>query len=184
MSSVRWLVLSLRSDRATASPARAGSSRPAASGSTSTPRRARRSTSSTSSRTAAAAGSGRPMPKAPCPTCRSSSRTTSAAKPMSCSAASSPTCCRSTPASGATEERKTLGFHLSARFPFSDVIVRAASDEDIHWSLSGNPDLRRARPLPRLPRHRHRPHRAAPVRAGNHEACAVQFARPACPTGR
>jgi diguanylate cyclase (GGDEF)-like protein len=40
---------------------------------------------------------------------------------------------------GALEERKTLGFHLSARFPFSDVIVRAASDEDIHWSLSGNP---------------------------------------------
>jgi len=39
----------------------------------------------------------------------------------------------------ATEERKTLGFHLSARFPFSDVIVRAASDQDIHWSLSGNP---------------------------------------------
>ena len=24
------------------------------------------------------------------------------------------------------EERKTLGFHLSARFPFSDVVVRAA----------------------------------------------------------
>ena len=38
-----------------------------------------------------------------------------------------------------TEERKTLGFHLSARFPFSDVIVRAASDQDVHWSLSGNP---------------------------------------------
>jgi diguanylate cyclase (GGDEF)-like protein len=37
------------------------------------------------------------------------------------------------------EERKTLGFHLSARFPFSDVIVRAGADEDIHWSLSGNP---------------------------------------------
>jgi hypothetical protein len=37
------------------------------------------------------------------------------------------------------EERKTLGFHLSARFPFSDVVVRAASDEDVHWSLSGNP---------------------------------------------
>jgi diguanylate cyclase (GGDEF)-like protein len=36
-------------------------------------------------------------------------------------------------------EERTLGFHLSARFPFSDVIVRAASDEDIHWSLSGNP---------------------------------------------
>ena len=59
-------------------------------------------------------------------------------------------------------EERTLGFHLSARFPFSDVIVRAASDEDIHWSLSGNPAVRRARPLPRLPRHRHRPHRAAP----------------------
>ena len=40
---------------------------------------------------------------------------------------------------GVVEERKTLGFHLSARFPFSDVVVRAASDQDIHWSLSGNP---------------------------------------------
>jgi diguanylate cyclase (GGDEF)-like protein len=40
---------------------------------------------------------------------------------------------------GVVEERKTLGFHLSARFPFSDVIVRAGSDQDIHWSLSGNP---------------------------------------------
>jgi diguanylate cyclase (GGDEF)-like protein len=37
------------------------------------------------------------------------------------------------------EERKTLGFHLSARFPFSDVVVRPASEEDVHWSLSGNP---------------------------------------------
>ena len=40
---------------------------------------------------------------------------------------------------GVVEERKTLGFHLSARFPFSDVIVRAGSDQDVHWSLSGNP---------------------------------------------
>jgi diguanylate cyclase (GGDEF)-like protein len=39
----------------------------------------------------------------------------------------------------AFEERKTLGFHLSARFPFSDVVVRPASDQDVHWSLSGNP---------------------------------------------
>jgi diguanylate cyclase (GGDEF)-like protein len=39
----------------------------------------------------------------------------------------------------ALEERKTLGFHLSARFPFSDVIVRAGSDQDVHWTLSGNP---------------------------------------------
>ncbi len=37
------------------------------------------------------------------------------------------------------EEQKTLGFHLSARFPFSDVVVRPASEEDVHWSLSGNP---------------------------------------------
>ncbi|HWI88421.1 MAG TPA: EAL domain-containing protein [Sphingomicrobium sp.] len=36
-------------------------------------------------------------------------------------------------------ESKTLGFHLSARFPFSDVVVRPASDQDVHWSLSGNP---------------------------------------------
>ena len=36
-------------------------------------------------------------------------------------------------------EERTLGFHLSAKFPFSDVIVRPASAEDIHWSLSGNP---------------------------------------------
>ena len=41
--------------------------------------------------------------------------------------------------SDSIREERTLGFHLSARFPFSDVIVRAASDEDIHWSLSGNP---------------------------------------------
>jgi diguanylate cyclase (GGDEF)-like protein len=42
-------------------------------------------------------------------------------------------------ASQSFEERKTLGFHLSARFPFSDVVVRPASEEDVHWSLSGNP---------------------------------------------
>jgi diguanylate cyclase (GGDEF)-like protein len=42
-------------------------------------------------------------------------------------------------ASDSMEERKTLGFHLSARFPFSDVVVRPASEHDVHWSLSGNP---------------------------------------------
>jgi diguanylate cyclase (GGDEF)-like protein len=42
-------------------------------------------------------------------------------------------------ASDSIEERKTLGFHLSARFPFSDVVVRPASEQDVHWSLSGNP---------------------------------------------
>ena len=40
---------------------------------------------------------------------------------------------------GPLREERTLGFHLSARFPFSDVVVRPASTEDIHWSLSGNP---------------------------------------------
>ena len=40
---------------------------------------------------------------------------------------------------GGIEERRTLGFHLSARFPFSDVVVRPASNPDIHWSMSGNP---------------------------------------------
>ncbi|MCA1652691.1 MAG: EAL domain-containing protein, partial [Sphingomonadales bacterium] len=40
---------------------------------------------------------------------------------------------------GPLREERTLGFHLSARFPFSDVVVRPASAEDIHWSLSGNP---------------------------------------------
>ncbi|HWJ59993.1 MAG TPA: EAL domain-containing protein [Sphingomicrobium sp.] len=44
-----------------------------------------------------------------------------------------------TNASDTLEERKTLGFHLSARFPFSDVVVRPASEQDVHWSLSGNP---------------------------------------------
>ncbi|MEO6224233.1 MAG: EAL domain-containing protein [Sphingomicrobium sp.] len=41
--------------------------------------------------------------------------------------------------SDSLEERKTLGFHLSARFPFSDVVVRPASEQDVHWSMSGNP---------------------------------------------
>jgi diguanylate cyclase (GGDEF)-like protein len=36
-------------------------------------------------------------------------------------------------------DERTLGFHLSARFPFSDVVVRPANDQDVHWSLSGNP---------------------------------------------
>lgn len=44
-----------------------------------------------------------------------------------------------TDSSDTLEERKTLGFHLSARFPFSDVVVRPASEQDVHWSLSGNP---------------------------------------------
>ena len=37
------------------------------------------------------------------------------------------------------QEDRTLGFHLSARFPFTDVVVRPVGNEDVHWSLSGNP---------------------------------------------
>jgi diguanylate cyclase (GGDEF)-like protein len=33
----------------------------------------------------------------------------------------------------------TLGFHLSARFPFSDVTVRPNTSKEIWWSLSGSP---------------------------------------------
>jgi len=43
------------------------------------------------------------------------------------------------PVGSTHEERRTLGFHLSARFPFADVVVRPASEQDVHWSLSGNP---------------------------------------------
>ena len=42
-------------------------------------------------------------------------------------------------ASHAIGEERTLGFHLSARFPFTDVVIRPASEGDVHWSLSGNP---------------------------------------------
>ena len=45
----------------------------------------------------------------------------------------------SDPANPFGEENKTLGFHLSARFAFSDVVVRPASSQAVHWSLSGNP---------------------------------------------
>ncbi len=34
---------------------------------------------------------------------------------------------------------RTVGFYLSARFPFSDVTVRAKDVEDLWWSLSGSP---------------------------------------------
>jgi diguanylate cyclase (GGDEF)-like protein/PAS domain S-box-containing protein len=42
--------------------------------------------------------------------------------------------------SGQSEnERPTLGFHLSARFPFSEVIVTPNGRRDVCWSLSGSP---------------------------------------------
>ena len=39
------------------------------------------------------------------------------------------------------DERRTLGFHLSARFPFSDVVVRAPASDEVWWSLSGSPNF-------------------------------------------
>ena len=34
---------------------------------------------------------------------------------------------------------RTLGFHLSARFPFADVVVQANTEDEVRWSLSGTP---------------------------------------------
>ncbi|HEX6375499.1 MAG TPA: EAL domain-containing protein [Allosphingosinicella sp.] len=39
------------------------------------------------------------------------------------------------------DSRRTLGFHLSARFPFAEVVVRAPAAEDVWWSLSGSPNF-------------------------------------------
>ena len=45
-------------------------------------------------------------------------------------------------AGGDTDEgRRTLDFHLSARFPFSEVIVRAPGADESWWSLSGTPNF-------------------------------------------
>ncbi|HEX7854186.1 MAG TPA: EAL domain-containing protein [Sphingobium sp.] len=43
------------------------------------------------------------------------------------------------PSGKATEEQRTIGFHLSARTAFADLAVRAASQEECWWSLSGRP---------------------------------------------
>ncbi|MEA3045387.1 MAG: hypothetical protein QOH47_3225 [Sphingomonadales bacterium] len=39
------------------------------------------------------------------------------------------------------ESERTLGFHLSARLPFTDVTVRANTSAEIWWSLSGTPSF-------------------------------------------
>ena len=44
------------------------------------------------------------------------------------------------PDEGGGSER-TLGFHLSARLPFTDVTVRANTSAEIWWSLSGTPSF-------------------------------------------
>jgi len=78
------------------------------------------------------------------------------------------------------ESERTLGFHLSARLPFTDVTVRANTSAEISWSPTvasrnlvvavGHADFRRAWPLPGLSRHRHRSHPAAPLRRGDQPA--------------
>ncbi|MGQ0590138.1 MAG: putative bifunctional diguanylate cyclase/phosphodiesterase [Sphingosinicella sp.] len=42
---------------------------------------------------------------------------------------------------GAETSERTLGFHLSARLPFTDITVRAKTTADIWWSLSGTPSF-------------------------------------------
>ena len=42
---------------------------------------------------------------------------------------------------GAETSERTLGFHLSARLPFTDVTIRAKTAADIWWSLSGTPSF-------------------------------------------
>jgi diguanylate cyclase (GGDEF)-like protein len=44
-------------------------------------------------------------------------------------------------AEGSEDARRALSFHLAARFPFADVIVRAPGHEDTWWSLSGSPNF-------------------------------------------
>ena len=39
-----------------------------------------------------------------------------------------------------TQER-TLGFQLSARFPFSEVTVRANTEDEVWWTISGSPNF-------------------------------------------
>ena len=44
--------------------------------------------------------------------------------------------------SGSAESsERTLGFHLSARLPFTDITVRANASDEIWWSLSGTPSF-------------------------------------------
>ncbi|WP_260483595.1 putative bifunctional diguanylate cyclase/phosphodiesterase [Sphingomicrobium flavum] len=37
------------------------------------------------------------------------------------------------------DEERSLGFHLSAKFPFSDMVVKSALEDESYWSISGNP---------------------------------------------
>jgi diguanylate cyclase (GGDEF)-like protein len=43
--------------------------------------------------------------------------------------------------SGSDTSERTLGFHLSARLPFTDITVRANTASEIWWSLSGTPSF-------------------------------------------
>ena len=152
-------------------------------GSSSKRRRARRCISSTSSRTAAAAGSGKPITSAPCPTSRSSSPTISSASREALLGRQFTDLL-----SVDTQSPDVVRGAQDARLPSVGALPllrrRRSPGERAGRPLVavGQSDLRRARPLPRLPRHRHRPHRAAPLRAGNLAPRPVRFAdRPAQP---
>ena len=41
----------------------------------------------------------------------------------------------------AGDTERTLGFHLSARLPFTDINVRASAESEVWWSLSGSPSF-------------------------------------------
>jgi diguanylate cyclase (GGDEF)-like protein len=41
----------------------------------------------------------------------------------------------------AGDTERTLGFHLSARLPFTDINVRASAASEVWWSLSGSPSF-------------------------------------------
>ena len=132
--------------------------------------------------TAAAAGSGKPIISAPCPMSRSSSPTTSSAAARNCSAASSPICCRSTPATAPARGAQDAGLPPLRPLPILRCRRPCRQRRGHPLVAVGQPDLRRAGPLHGLPRHRHRPHRAAPHRTGNHPAGALRLAdRPAQP---
>ncbi|HZG08252.1 MAG TPA: EAL domain-containing protein [Allosphingosinicella sp.] len=42
---------------------------------------------------------------------------------------------------GSDDARRSLGFHLAARFPFNDLVVRAPTCQSSWWSLSGTPQF-------------------------------------------
>ena len=128
------------------------------------------------------AGSGKPTRSAPSPMSPASSPRTSSASRRRCSAVSSPNLLSVDHASDFAEERKTLGFSPFRALPSPNVVVRPASEEDVRWSLSGNPIFDRSRSLPRISRHRHHLLSSADPSA-RFPAWPSSIPRPGCATG-